>query len=594
MEESTSEIGKGKGKGQGAPSVGFNGTEESTSEAGKGKGKGIGKGNGTEESTSKTGETIIVNTTISGVNYTALNANISLITRVENSMRALFAISAGVAESTVTITLSAGSLRIEARTMAEITFPVKVPSPAEILATLQAIPGFNAVKVFGATISATHPTAVKVQAGETATNVVKVVEGGETLGEYVPPAPGASEEGARNCASAVCPADICQDGNGRRQIGEKCCACPEEKCASAVCPADICQDGGNRRQIDEKCCACPEEVRQEEAQENAFEHISDLVKEGMNKSIEEEREKLQEEAEAKRKAEKTPRQATGTCHCMIFDPGASAGCSGACCNRGDGIGGDGFDSHCRAENTSAGCENKDNVFGQKFCAWTPSTTADLAKTNEQAAPVLGFTDYSFSGCHKPEAPEVSPNAVTAPHMTREKCFSQCRDLPGMRYFALTAGHTCYCSEYPLGVKVARDACSTRCEGDERQRCGGPHGAASVFTMFDCTPATALEKKKEGAEEAAHIVAAYAKMEGESCGHSDSNGAEIDNSPTLNGLAEYCMQACWFGYGAEDCQGFSYDASTSTCKFVTDVTDGPVEKDSRKTCYFKKIGFVLPR
>lgn len=60
------------------------------------------------------------------------------------------------------------------------------------------------------------------------------------------------------CASAECPQDVCHDGRGRRQMGENCCACPAEKCASVQCPADICQDGSNRRQIGENCCACQE------------------------------------------------------------------------------------------------------------------------------------------------------------------------------------------------------------------------------------------------------------------------------------------------------------------------------------------------
>merc|ERR1712241_712973 len=32
-----------------------------------------------------------------------------------------------------------------------------------------------------------------------------------------------------DCTDAICPADVCPDGFGRRQIGDNCCACPERK-----------------------------------------------------------------------------------------------------------------------------------------------------------------------------------------------------------------------------------------------------------------------------------------------------------------------------------------------------------------------------
>lgn len=294
--------------------------------------------------------------------------------------------------------------------------------------------------------------------------------------------------------------------------------------------------------------------------------------------------------------------ANGSCNCMYFNPGDSPGCEGNCCTEKFGLGGPGRDADCRLRTTSSACTNLANDFGQFYCMWTPNTedyfwntrytttvppleaavndemedridvVSDLNKALEKIAFPNGrregkHLDYMESGCYKPEHLEYVREVSAPLRMSVPRCFEECKELPGVKYFALTAGHVCYCMDFPVGNRVSEDACSTKCDGNDEQTCGGPFGAESVYNIFDCP--TEAEKKEEHHREVFQIIGLYAKMEGESCGHSDSNGSEIDKSPTLNGPAEYCMQACWFGYGAEDCQGFSYDEGIQMCSFVND-------------------------
>jgi len=83
-----------------------------------------------------------------------------------------------------------------------------------------------------------------------------------------------------DCSEAMCNKDLCPDGQGRRQIGENCCACPEQvspkqdpepitaNCQNAICPMDLCPDGKSRRKIGDNCCACgtPEQHQQHQLQ----------------------------------------------------------------------------------------------------------------------------------------------------------------------------------------------------------------------------------------------------------------------------------------------------------------------------------------
>mmetsp|Transcript_157995 Transcript_157995/g.278949 ORF Transcript_157995/g.278949 Transcript_157995/m.278949 type:complete len:258 (-) Transcript_157995:55-828(-) len=201
------------------------------------------------------------------------------------------------------------------------------------------------------------------------------------------------------------------------------------------------------------------------------------------------------------------------------------------------------------------------------------------------------TFFAAAGCHRPDSPVESTSVMTSRlQMTVEICFARCQSMPGMKYFALTAGNTCYCSGAILGAKVGKDMCNKKCEGNEEQVCGGDFNSASVYTMFECGGNEEEEKKKKAEAKSARIVASYTKVDGESCAHSDSNTVTLDTGAEMLGAAEKCMQACMLDRKGEDCMGFTYEEESSKCKFVKDVADGKVEKDDKTSCYFKMQSF----
>jgi len=229
-----------------------------------------------------------------------------------------------------------------------------------------------------------------------------------------------------------------------------------------------------------------------------------------------------------------------------------------------------------------------SVYVNKNTSATNGMTTEHLKEEGMCA-----TDFVASGCYSPENLMEIPSSLTPIlRMTVEKCFERCKRLPGIKYFALTGGNACHCSQVLPGAKLERDefgrsACDTKCEGNPGQTCGGESDAASVYAMYDCGQ-TEEDKREEAAEDAARVVASYSKVEGTSCAHSDGNVAEINRSPTMNGSPETCMEACWYAYSSFDCMGFTYDEVARQCTFVNDVTDGTVTKSSELHCYFKKL------
>lgn len=196
--------------------------------------------------------------------------------------------------------------------------------------------------------------------------------------------------------------------------------------------------------------------------------------------------------------------------------------------------------------------------------------------------------FAAAGCHRPDNPVQSESVMTSRlRMTRQICFAHCKSLDFMKYFAITAGHTCYCSAVVLGAKVGEDICNTKCEGDEEQVCGGDFNAASVFTIFECNDSEEADKKEAEAK-IARITAAYKKIDGESCSHSESNTVKLDVGMEMIGKAEECMQACMLDRQGEECMGFTYEQQLSKCRFNSDVAaaDGTVEKNRKTSCYFK--------
>merc|ERR1719343_1005485 len=60
---------------------------------------------------------------------------------------------------------------------------------------------------------------------------------------------------------------------------------------------------------------------------------------------------------------------------------------------------------------------------------------------------------------------------------------------------------------------------------------------------------------------------------ESCGQAEGNVVHIDGSTTMVASPEKCKEACWLGYGAKTCHGFTYDKQTSKCTFHWDALKG---------------------
>jgi len=82
------------------------------------------------------------------------------------------------------------------------------------------------------------------------------------------------------------------------------------------------------------------------------------------------------------------------------------------------------------------------------------------------------------------------------HMTLSRCFTHCSKTKGLRYFAVTSGDTCVCSEFPPGLASGSNLCDVQCSGKPGEYCGGLGNYASVYNMFDCLPPGPEEKKQD--------------------------------------------------------------------------------------------------
>jgi len=177
-------------------------------------------------------------------------------------------------------------------------------------------------------------------------------------------------------------------------------------------------------------------------------------------------------------------------------------------------------------------------------------------------------------------------------MTLAKCFSHCRRSKGVKYFGVTEGSKCFCSEEPPGVAIGAQHCAMECSGSPAEYCGGMVHSASVFTMINLN-CDGPSKRQQAVMDAAYqknLLDHYASFRRESCGQAAGNRVALDNSPIKVGTVRQCMFACWAAYGAEKCHGFTYDARQAKCTFHLDVLDGQREKNKALTCYYKVIGF----
>lgn len=198
--------------------------------------------------------------------------------------------------------------------------------------------------------------------------------------------------------------------------------------------------------------------------------------------------------------------------------------------------------------------------------------------------------FGYSGCHGVTG-KVKEPYVLAMGMTLRKCFDHCKKKPNMKYFAVTRGSQCVCSELSLGEATSKGKCDMICTGNKKEKCGGLH-EFSVFTMIRCSPPSPHEDAHFAAKRSEKLMDLYGFLEGQSCAQKKNNICELNGSSKMVGTAEECKMACWDASGSEHCDGFTYNKMLSRCTFWKDVLDGKVREKSGLTCYFKKLGYPM--
>jgi len=206
------------------------------------------------------------------------------------------------------------------------------------------------------------------------------------------------------------------------------------------------------------------------------------------------------------------------------------------------------------------------------------------------------SDFMSGGCQfSGDAERVKHGYTRQAGMTKSFCFLHCRKTSGNRYFGLTKGGICFCSELPIGAKTSKKMCDTVCSGNTAEKCGGI-GVANVYTMMNCNKAA---PEHLAMERAVKLASLYGSIEGESCAQTKNNACELNGSTKMLGTPDECKLACWDGKGADRCNGFSYNSVLGRCKFFKDVIDGgsddgmpgtKVFKKETLTCYFKQLGY----
>merc|ERR1719502_1335412 len=109
----------------------------------------------------------------------------------------------------------------------------------------------------------------------------------------------------------------------------------------------------------------------------------------------------------------------------------------------------------------------------------------------------------------------------------------------------------------------------------------------MYTMIDCIPDTPKEAASKAAAEKQKLVRSFGVFKDEACGESKGNSAKLNGATEMSGTVEECKLACWNARGAENCHGFTYNALTQVCKFVSDAQDGKVRRKPGLACYWKK-------
>lgn len=202
------------------------------------------------------------------------------------------------------------------------------------------------------------------------------------------------------------------------------------------------------------------------------------------------------------------------------------------------------------------------------------------------------SDFLPSGCQatSPKYWKATADIYTLTlGMTLSRCFNHCRGHEGSKYFAITKGKHCICTEIPPGQFIADHECYQKCSGNPAEVCGGVANAASVFTMMDCDTTLSQKRQRVSASREEQLKQAYNIREGEGCSGSTKDLTQLNGSSNMAGTADQCKLACWLASGAEVCHGFTYDRTRSKCTFYTDCGNyqsGKHTSNSGLTCYFK--------
>eukprot|EP00928_Gymnodinium_smaydae_P072336 TRINITY_DN55704_c0_g1_i1.p1 TRINITY_DN55704_c0_g1~~TRINITY_DN55704_c0_g1_i1.p1 ORF type:complete len:241 (+),score=49.95 TRINITY_DN55704_c0_g1_i1:188-910(+) len=215
-----------------------------------------------------------------------------------------------------------------------------------------------------------------------------------------------------------------------------------------------------------------------------------------------------------------------------------------------------------------------------------SRSSDASVVASRAEPSKGL-EYTSRGCVKVSSLHGEVRYDGFSEMSETVCFTFCAKQK-TRYFGLSEGSKCWCAGAYDGQNVNPGKCSSRCDGDDKESCGGPY-AANVHLIFDCHKQTAAEVAAEAAERKAEILKSYGSFAKQTCGQADSGKTKVDGAETRVGSLEECKLACWSAPGSDQCHGFTYEEPSGKCSFHRDVLDGTPNKDDKATCYFKKIG-----
>jgi len=132
----------------------------------------------------------------------------------------------------------------------------------------------------------------------------------------------------------------------------------------------------------------------------------------------------------------------------------------------------------------------------------------------------------------------------------------------------------------FGKEVLAERCNTRCSGDKKQMCGGSNDASTVYALVPDLPGFHI------AAPPTKNTAFFAFRSGQTCGQDPRGLATVKGATTMTGTVDVCKSVCLSGFGASECNGFTYDAGSSKCTFHTDVFAGAIRVTGKAACYWK--------